>query len=131
MKKTFSKKELKDKALKTLEQFPTAQKVFATVDGNIFLERNRAELHSKDVIYVFDRSLDSEVKSETTKDPSGNKNPGKKTPERISAEDAIKNISEVKSLADLEPYEKDKRATVKAAYETKKEELIKALNVNQ
>lgn len=135
MKKTFSKAELEAKASTVFEQYPTAEQVFATVDGNIFLHKNRAELHSKDTIYTFDRpvkGVSAEPKAEKPKAPEApKKDANNKTPERISAADAIKGIEEAKTLAELEPFAKDKRAAVKAAYDTKKEALTKELEVKQ
>jgi len=42
-----TKEELKAAAKATLKNYPHSKEVFATLDGNIFLEKNRAELHAK------------------------------------------------------------------------------------
>lgn len=128
MKKTFSKSELKEKAQKVFEQYPTAEQVFATADGNIFLMKNRAELHSKDKIITFDRALNSEDQKAPNTDSKKNDS---SAPERISATDAIKAIEASKSIIELTPFSKDKRATVKAAYEKKVEELAKLIDVKE
>jgi hypothetical protein len=125
--KTYSKSELKKKAAEVFQQYPNAKQLHATVDGNIFLDINRAQLHSKDTIYTFDRPFEEAAPTiETPKTEAPKKDAGTKetkAPERISAEDAIKGIGEAKTLEALEPFAKDKRATVKAAYEAKLEAL--------
>jgi lipopolysaccharide export system protein LptA len=41
-----TKEELKAAAKAALKNYPNAKKVFATLDGNVFLDKNRAELHA-------------------------------------------------------------------------------------
>lgn len=54
--KTKSKEELKATAQKVFKQYKKAKKVFATLDGNVFLDKNRAELHAgKDTVLSFSR----------------------------------------------------------------------------
>lgn len=107
MSKTFSKKELKVKAEGFLKKNPHVKEVFATVDGQIFLAKNRAQLHSKDKIYAFytQPKVDYNVDLLT------------------KAKDIIAFIEEATSLDAIQPYEKDVRATVKEAYTKKVEEL--------
>jgi|SRR5690606_16402218 len=120
MKKTFSVKELKDRAQKVLEQYPLVKQVFATADGNVFLMRNRAELHSKGKIYTFDRAKESSA------DTSSNE------PQVLTkAKDIIQFISTAKNLEAIKPYAEDKRTTVKEAFEAKAKELVNELEVNQ
>lgn len=44
--KTKSKKNLKERAQEVFKQYDNAEKVFATSDGNVFLDKNRAQLHA-------------------------------------------------------------------------------------
>lgn len=114
MKKTYSEEELKESANSVFEQYPNATKVFATVDGNIFLDENRANIHAgaKGRVLPFDKPLVKEEKADATKNPS--------------AADQIKAISEVTKLEDLEPFKADSRATVVKAVQDKTAELSAA-----
>ncbi|MDQ8012038.1 MAG: hypothetical protein REI96_06300 [Flavobacterium nitrogenifigens] len=115
--KTFSEDELKDLANKIFAQYPDANQVFATVDGNIFLERNRADIHAgaKGRVLVIDRPI-AEVSDDSKKDKNSTK---------LSAEDSIKAIALVETIEALEPFRADKRATVIKAVEDKIAELTK------
>lgn len=58
MKKEFSKEELQERANEVFEQFPKAEKVHATLDGNTFLEENRAKLHAgKGMVVTFEKPV--------------------------------------------------------------------------
>lgn len=127
MKKTFSQQELKQKADEVFEQYPTAQQLYATVDGNIFLMKNRAELHSlKDKVYIFDRPLVVEAKKAKEKD---NKDQGDK--KLTKALDIIAFIEKAEKLDDIKVYADDTRSTVKAAYDAKAEALVKNIEVKK
>ena len=110
MKKTYSESELKGLAEKVFEQYPTENEVFATSDGNVFLLKNRAELHAgpKGNVYPFKR----EVKTEAVE---------------LKANDAIATIAKCETLEDLEAFKLDERKSVKAAYVKKSEELTKLI----
>ncbi|HCY81537.1 MAG TPA: hypothetical protein DHV22_08035, partial [Xanthomarina gelatinilytica] len=82
----------------------------------------RAELHSKDTIYPFDRPLTQNHQA----DNSENQSDGK-----IDYRDAIKSIKEAGTLEALKPFDEDERKSVKAAYEKKHAELVKNLEVKQ
>lgn len=43
--KTYSKNQLEKKATGIFEKYPLAQKIYATSDGQFFLDENRADLH--------------------------------------------------------------------------------------
>lgn len=115
MSKTFSKDQLKAKAQEVLKQHPTIKEVYATVDGQIFFMKNRAELHSTDKIYTFSRG--AEVKESDTR-------------LLTKAADIINFIEAATTLEAILPYEVDKRATVAAAYNAKKDELAKGTQSN-
>lgn len=117
MSKTFSKDELRAKAQEVLKQHPTTKEVYATVDGQIFFMKNRAELHSKDKIYTFGR------------DPEG-KAEGSDSDKLTKATEIVKFIEEATTLEAILPYETDTRATVVAAYKAKKDELAKGTSSN-
>lgn len=69
MKKTYSESELKEKAAKIFEQYPLAAEAHATSDGNVFLLKNRAQLHAgrKGNVITFKRPEPALVE-ETAKD---------------------------------------------------------------
>ena len=112
MKKSYSEAELKEKASDVFEQFPNAEKAFATADGNVFLERNRAEIHAgpKGQVLEVGRPIKKEEKVSN------------------KADDLIKAIAEIQKLEDLEQFKTDKRATVIKALEEKTAELEAAKN---
>lgn len=110
MKKTYSESELKGFADKVFEQYPTENEAFATSDGNVFLVKNRAELHAgpKGNIYPFKR----EVKTEGVV---------------LKANDAIAAIAKCETLEGLEVFKSDERKSVKEAFAKKSEELTKLI----
>jgi hypothetical protein len=109
MKKTYSESELKGIAQEVFKQYPTSNTVFATVDGNVFLEQNRAEIHAgkKGRVIPFDRP----IKKEEAKEAS------------TKADDIIKAIAEVTTIEELEAYKADTRKTVIKAVEDKTAEF--------
>lgn len=115
MKKTYTEDELKALTNEVFEQYPKANKAFATVDGNVFIEENRANIHAgaKGRVFPFDRPL---AKVEKASD----------TPKAPSAADQIKAIGEVVNLEGLEAFKMDTRATVVKAVEDKTAELTAA-----
>ncbi len=117
MSKVYSEKELKEIANGTFAEFPNAKKAYATTDGNVFLEENRARLHAgaKGTVVPFDRPIETE---ETGKADAPAK-PAK-------AEDQIKAIGEATTLEELEKFKSDTRATVVKALEAKTAELTPA-----
>ncbi|GLB51708.1 hypothetical protein NBRC110019_07470 [Neptunitalea chrysea] len=121
MKKTYSKADLKEKAAKVLEQYPNDKEVFATVDGNIFRNKNHAGLHAgaKGTVYTFER--ETPTKEDTNAD---------ETKTKVSAVDAIGLIENAATIEELEAlgFEADDRKTVAAAYAKKKEEFTTNTN---
>jgi hypothetical protein len=117
MKTTYSEDELKELASKVFTQYPDANEVFATVDGNIFLQRNRADIHAgeKGRVLPIERPI-AAVGDDSKKDKTGIK---------LSAEEAIKAIALVETLEALEPFKADTRSTVIKAVENKTAELTK------
>lgn len=109
MKKPYSESELKELAQEVFNQHPVANTVYATVDGNVFLEKNRAEIHAgkKGRVFPFDRPIKKELAKET---------PAK-------ADDVIKAIAEATKVEELEAYKADTRKTVIKAVEDKTAEL--------
>lgn len=112
MGKTYSKEELQNRAEKVLEQYPQAKEVYTTPDGQVFLKKDRAELHAgKGKVYTFDRTVEvAEQKSESA-------------PKALTANEAIAAIKAVTELEALEVFSADERKSVKAAYEAKIKEL--------
>lgn len=106
----MTKEELKEKAEEILKEFPTANKVYATVDGNVFLEENRARLHAtvKGTVMEFTREP---VLVETSGDKPA---PAKEVIEAIK-------IAETKE--DLEAFATDTRKSVKDAFEKRLAEI--------
>lgn len=110
-KKTYSEAELKQKAEPVFDRFTKAESVFATTDGNVFLDRNRAELHAGKgrVIELF-RPIPT---PEAPEEP------------KMTAKDAIASI-ETASLEDLAAFADDQRKTVQDAYQKR----LEALGIN-
>lgn len=99
--KTKSETELQKDAEAVLARFSNAPSVFATTDGNVFLDKNRAELHAgKGRVIQFDRPL---PQPEAPEEP------------KMKAKDAIALI-EGASLEDLAAFADDERKTVQEAY---------------
>lgn len=110
-KKTYSEAALQKKAETTLENYPNAEAVFATTDGNIFLDRNRAELHAgKGRVVEIKRPL---PQPEAAAEP------------KVTAKDAIALIEEA-SLEDLAAFADDTRKTVQEAVAKR----LEALGIN-
>lgn len=109
MKKTYSESELKELAKEVFEQFPNANTVFATVDGNVFLEKNRAEIHAGKTgrIFTIERPIVKEASKEVI----------------TKADDVIKLIAEVTTIEALDAFKADTRKTVIKAVEDKTAEL--------
>lgn len=118
MKKTYTEEELKEIANGVFVEFPNANKVYATLDGNVFLDENRANLHAGVAgrVFPFDRPI--EVVAVSTDKP------------KQTAAEIIATIELATSLEELQPFETDKRATVIKALEAKREALIKAIEVD-
>lgn len=107
-KRTYSETELQKEAEACFKRFPAADSVFATTDGNVFLDRNRAELHAgKGKVVQFDRAL---PEPEAPAAPT------------ITAKDAIAQIA-VATLEDLAAFADDNRKTVQDAYQKRLIEL--------
>lgn len=111
-KKTYSEAELKQKAEPVFDRFTNAESVFATTDGNVFLDRNRAELHAgKGRVIQFDRPVPT---PEAPEEP------------KMTAKDAIALI-ETAALEDLADFANDQRKTVQEAYQKR----LAILGINQ
>ncbi|QAA81408.1 hypothetical protein EI546_06545 [Aequorivita sp. H23M31] len=107
-KKTYSEAELTTQAEGVFERFPDATTVFATTDGNVFLDRNRAELHAgKGRVIAIDRTLPEPEAPEAPK---------------MNAKDSIALIQEA-TLEDLSAFANDERKTVQEAYQNRLAEL--------
>ncbi|GIZ09986.1 hypothetical protein [Flavobacterium sp. UMI-01] len=115
MKKVLTEDQLKEKANEVFKQYPKAKQAFATVDGNVFLEKNRAEIHAgkQGTVLTYDRPV-----PEASESALGNK-PAK-------ADDVIKAISEVQTIEELEPFKADIRKSVIKAVEEKTAALLAA-----
>lgn len=106
-----SKEELWERAEEVLAQYKNADKVFATTDGNVFLDENRAQLHAgKGRVVTFERQVFSDSKKTEDAD-------------RMTAKETVKAIAESESIGDLEKFVNDDRKTVKEAYQKKLEEF--------
>lgn len=91
MKKEFSKEELQENANKVFEQFPNAKKVYATLDGNTFLDENRARLHAgKGMVVPFEKPVPTPAE-QTTKP--------KTAPELIEEINLLENVEALEDLA--------------------------------
>lgn len=121
MKKTYSEDQLKEKANEVFAQHPTANTVHATVDGNVFLECNRATLHAgTGRVIAFHRPIESPATEDA----------GDTADKPLSATDAIKAINECTTPDELKAFEGDDRKTVAAAYAKKAAELASGSNAD-
>lgn len=113
MYKELSKQKLEEKASVVFKDFPNANKVYATTDGNIFIEENRAWLHAgaKGKVIVMERPVVDEPKKVKT------------------AAEIIEEIKSATTTEQLHVFEKDeKRKTVLKAIEDKRTELTIDVN---
>lgn len=119
MKKTYSKAQLEEKAQSVFEQYPNEKRVFATVDGNIFLSENFAYMHAgaKGTVYPFDREVPVESADQGSTTTEGTK--------KIEYKEALSLIAEAETVEELEALglAEDTRKTVVAAYDKRKTEL--------
>ena len=117
MKKTYDESELKELANKVFEQFPNSDKVFATTDGNIFLNKNRAELHAgpKGKILTIERPIETEKKA--TKEYA------------LNSKDTIAKVKAATTLEELKQFTDDERKGVIDAVEKRTAELTADITV--
>ena len=116
MKKTYNIEELKKLSIKVFEQFPESKELYAAVDGNIFVNNNRAQLHVgvKGKFHTIKRS---EVIVEKTKTEQ---------PQTLNAQKSISKIAEATNIEEIKVFKDDERKTVKEAYDKKVVELTKS-----
>lgn len=117
MKKTYDESELKEIANSVFEQFPNCDKVFATTDGNTFLNKNRAELHAgpKGKVVTIERPIVAEKKE--VKEYA------------INATKTVEKVKAATTLEELKQFTEDDRKTVIDAVEKKTAELTAAIEV--
>lgn len=109
-KNTYSEAELKEKAQPVLDAHKQTNEVYATTDGNVFLLKNRAELHAGEGrVICISRPLQ---KAES----SAPKN-------EMTAKETIKHIEEAEDFESIARFADDDGKTVQAAYTAKLEEL--------
>lgn len=89
MKKTYKKAELKEKAEEVFKNYPSAKKAFATTDGNVFLMKNRADIHAGKDGQVFDFENEN-VKAETPAETVAKGNKDVSVPAANQNDDAAK-----------------------------------------
>lgn len=122
MKKIHTTEELQEKAKATFEQFPTVTEVYATPDGNIFVQRNHAELHAgtQGRIIPITRPIETEAKPKASK--AADQQTGKEA-ETLNATETVKLIKAAKTVEGLKAFEADTRETVVKALAKKRAEL--------
>jgi len=110
--------KIKENVAKAFENFPETDTVYATSDGQVFLNKNRAELHAtpKGRVQTFTRGVSEQEKSAET-----NVVPNAKT--------TVEAIKQVTALEELKAFENDSRKTVLEALEKRKAELLAELEV--
>lgn len=118
MNKVYKKSELEALAKETFKQYPDAKKVYATVDGNVFLSENRANLNAgkKGTVFTFENAISQEEKQAENDDK-------KASDVQPKAVEQIADINLATTLEDLEVFKSDERATVVKALEAKTAEL--------
>lgn len=117
MKKEYSKSELETLAKATVfKNFPNAKVAFATIDGQFFLEENRANLHAKAKGKVF--TIENENENPIQLDKKK-----KLTADELIAEaKSFQSINEVETAQAIE-LDGKKRKTVLEAYSNRINEL--------
>lgn len=110
--------KIKENVAKAFKNFPETDTVYATSDGQVFLNKNRAELHAtpKGRVQTFTRGVSEQEKSAET-----NVVPNAKT--------TVEAIKQVATLEELKAFENDSRKTVIEALEKRKAELLAELEV--
>jgi hypothetical protein len=110
MKNTFSKEELEKKALAFFDKNTEVKSVYATSDGNVFLNENRAKMHAgKGNVYTF--------KSEDTSEDNS------KEVKTLNTKDTISAIKLAETVEALAPFAIDERKSVTEAYIKRLEQL--------
>ena len=101
--------ELRQESASIFAQFPTASTLYATRDGQFFLDQNRAKLHAGrgQVVDIHKDEDDTEEGQAIA----------------LNAKETAKQIMEVKTIAELEAYANDQRVAVKKAYDRRLAEL--------
>ena len=101
--------ELRQESASIFEQFPKATTLFATRDGQFFLDQNRAKLHAgKGQVVEIHKDEDDTEEGQAI---------------ALNAKETAKQIMEVKTIPELEFYAYDTRVAVKKAYERRLAEL--------
>lgn len=111
--KTFSKKELTEKAAPVFKNHPKAGVLYATTDGQFFLNKNRRDLHANaSNLGIYDISRD-----ESPLTPEGGTEP--KLPSVAKLKDLVAEIDDEDELSALLETEKngENRKTAVAAIE--------------
>lgn len=106
------KKDIKKIVVETFKKFPTVNTVYSTLDGNVFIEENRAKLHAglSGKYTAHERSAEEK--------PEG-------VPQR-SVKELTAEIKEISTVEDLQKYVTgETRKTVLEAVEKRTAELIK------
>ncbi|MFY0714124.1 hypothetical protein J1D01_10635 [Seonamhaeicola sp. NFXS20] len=119
MKKTYSKAELEKKAQAVFKNYPKAKKVFATTDGQFFLDQNRANLHAgaKGKVIEINDVIEEETEDTSIKPKSAEA--------LINEAKSIETIEAVEAAKEVETKGKN-RSTVIAAYDARIDELKSA-----
>lgn len=112
--------KIKENVVKAFEDFPETDTVYATSDGQVFLNKNRAELHAtpKGKVYPYNRS-DFVQKEEPLKEDKA----------VLNAKSTVEAIKEATTLDELKAFEDDTRKTVLEALDKRKAELLEELEV--
>jgi hypothetical protein len=106
---TKNNQELRELSSPIFAQFPDANTLYATRDGQFFLDENRARLHAgKGQVVPIHKDEDDTEEGQAI---------------ALNAKETAKQIMEVKTIAELEPYADDQRVAVKKAYDRRLAEL--------
>ena len=121
MKKTYSKAELVTKSKLVFKDYPAAEKLHATLDGQFFLDKNRAALHAGKTGSVIDIENDFET-VEDSKDKETITLKTASADQLIAGVKKFTNIDLIETAKHVEAQGKN-RKTVLAAYDARIEEL--------
>lgn len=118
--KTFSKTQLQEAAKPVFKKYGTDE-LFATEDGKLFLEENKAINHSLKVKQKVIK-LEGQGK-ETAKDPITPKSQRQNEKDTIELVKEAESLDTLSALEGVENADDDGRKSVLSVIETKKEEL--------
>lgn len=120
--KTFSKEQLVKKAQGEFKNYPKAKSLFATEDGNFFLDSNRAKLHAGTKLKMVEIENENFINNQPVNEPEKVKPANHK--DLINESKTLETVEEVVAKLSIEQSLEKPRPSVVKAYK----ERIEVLN---